>query len=52
MKILNAIFFLRETLYFDPLDRERNPFFFNILSGLCHRTDPIYHIWKSPLGGP
>ena len=26
--------------------------FSNILSGLRHITDTIYHIWKSQLGGP
>ena len=35
----------------DPLYRGRRPLF-SILSGLRHRTDPIYHIWKSPLGDP
>ena len=45
MKILNANVHLRQTPYFDSLQRGRKPFF-NILSG------PIYHIWKSSLGGP
>ena len=40
MKNLNANF-VRETLYFDSLKRGRKPFF-NILSGLRHRTDPIH----------
>ena len=42
--ILEMPNFLRVTLYFDSV--------FHMLSGLRHRTDPIYNIWKSPLGGP
>ena len=36
---------------FDPLHRDRKPFF-KILPDFRHRSDQIYHIWKSPLGDP
>ena len=36
---------------FDPLYWNRKPFF-NIMSGLSHRPDQIYHLWKFTLGGP
>ena len=26
--------------------------FFNIMSGLSHRPDKIYHLWTFTLGGP
>ena len=50
MKILNANI-LMENAHFDPLPRDRKPFF-KILPGFRHRSDQIYHIWKSPLGDP
>ena len=37
--------------FFDPLPRDRKPFF-KILPDFCHRSDQIYHKWKSPLGDP
>ena len=36
---------------FDYLKRGRTPFF-NILSGLRHRTEPIINIWGKTLGDP
>ena len=36
---------------FDPLPRDRKPFF-KILPDFRHRSDQIYHTWKSPLGDP
>ena len=36
---------------FDPLYRNRKPFF-NIMSGLSHIPDQIYHLWKLTLSGP
>ena len=50
-KILDAKFFYRKGFIFDPLLRNRKPFF-NIISGLSHRPDQIYHLWKFTLGGP
>ena len=50
-KNLNANFFYRKCFIFDPLKRNRKPFF-NIMSGLSHRPDQIYHLWKFILGGP
>ena len=49
MKISNGNFLTRNASFWMPLKRQ-NPVYFNILSGLRHRTDPIYHILKSPLG--
>ena len=45
--------FLWEILYFRlTLKRDRNRFSISFLFCACFGTDPIYHIWKSPLGGP
>ena len=41
-KHLNAKFFI---------GKARKPFF-NIMFGLSHRPDQIYHLWKFRLGGP
>ena len=43
MKILNAKFLTGNASFFS-LKRGRKPFF-NILSGLRHRTEPIINIW-------
>ena len=50
-KNLNARFLIGKALFFDPLYGNRKPFF-NIMSGLSHRPDQIYHLWKFTLGGP
>ena len=34
---------------YDPLPGDRKTFF-KILPDFCHRSDQLYHIWKSPLG--
>ena len=47
---VNAKFVYGKQFILIPFERDRRPFF-NILSGLCHRIDQIYHIWKSPFGG-
>ena len=49
-KILNSKFLIGKA-FFDPLYRNRKPFF-NIMSGLSHIPDQIYHLWKFTLGGP
>ena len=46
-KNLNAKFLIG---IFDPLHRNRKPFF-NIMSGLSHRPDQKYRVWKFTLGG-
>ena len=43
--------FDRKCFIFDPLYRKRKSIF-NIMSGLSHRPDQIYHLWKFTLGGP
>ena len=45
MNILNAKF-LTGNASFSTLFKEAE----NFLPGLHHRTDPIYHMWKSSLG--
>ena len=47
----NANFLIGNALFLSPLYRNRKPFF-NIMSGLSHRPDQIYHLWKFTLGGP
>ena len=51
MKIFNCQYFYGKCFIFDPLPRDRKPFF-KILPNFCHMSDQIYHIWKSPLGDP
>ena len=43
--------FDRKGFIFEALFRNRKPFF-NIMSGLGHRPDQIYYLWKYTLGGP
>ena len=50
-KNLNAKFLTGKALFLTPLYRNRKPFF-NIMSGLSHRPDQIYHLWKFTLVGP
>ena len=49
-KNLNANFLIGKALFLTPF-KNRKPFF-NIMSGLSHRPDKIYHLWKFTLGGP
>ena len=51
MKILNVKFLTGNTSFLIPLKEAENRFF-NILSGLCHRTEPRIIIWGKPLGDP
>ena len=44
-------FFAGNTLFLTPFKGCRKSFF-NIFSDLGHKTDQIYHLRKSPLGGP
>ena len=50
MELLNAKF---NGIHFilTPFKGGRKPIF-DMLSGVRHRTDPIYHIWKIQFGGP
>ena len=50
-KNLNAKFLIGNALFFYPLLGNRKPFF-NIMYGLSHRPDQIYHSWKFTMGGP
>ena len=43
--------FDRKRFIFDSLKRDRKPFF-NILSGLRHRREPMITIWVKILGDP
>ena len=44
--------FLIEKALFCPFFKGTEFFFFNIMSGLSHRLDQIYHLLKFTLGGP
>ena len=48
MKILNVKYLTGNASFFIPF-KEAEPFF-NILSGLRHRTEPIINIWGKTLG--
>ena len=50
-KNLNAKFLIGKALFLNPLYRNRKLFII-IISGLSHRPDQIYHLWKFTLGGP
>ena len=50
-KNLNAKFLIGKALFLTPFKGKENRFF-NIMSGLSHRHDQIYHIWKFTLGDP
>ena len=51
MKILNAKFLTGNVSFLIP-SKEAEIRFFNILSGLHHRTEPIINIWGKTLGDP
>ena len=51
VKNLNAKFLIGKALFLTPFKGTENRFF-NIMSGLTHRPDQIYHLWKFTLGGP
>ena len=44
-KNLNAKFLIGNALFLTPFNRNRKPFF-NIMYGLSHRPDQLYHLWK------
>ena len=50
-KDLNAKFSIGKALFLTPF-KETETRFFNIMSGLSHRPEQIYHLWKFTLGGP
>ena len=51
MKILNGAILTRNASFLTPFIETENHFF-EILPDFRHRSDQIYHIWKSPLGDP
>ena len=48
-KILNTEFLIGKALFLTPFKGTENRF--SISSGLSHRPDQIYHLWKFTLGG-
>ena len=50
-KNLNAKFLIGKALFLTPFKGSAKPFF-NIMSGLSHRPDQIYLLWKFTFGGP
>ena len=51
MKTLNAKSLIGNALFLTPCIGTENRFF-NIMTGLSHKPDQIYHLWKFTLGGP
>ena len=45
-------FFMGNASFLTSSLETENLFFLQNIAFFCHRSDQIYHIWKSPLGDP